>query len=128
MQLNRVFVEPCVRNGCLEPCRCAAIKPVTPWSEAAAAAAAAADEDPLMLPFLPDWCKLDVPPLVQPADYVAPAVVADFRAAWDAAGGENEVLENFGLSFRSVPEAVAAVVETLGLTPQEGTGASRNCP
>lgn len=61
---------------------------------------------------------------VGPADYVAPALVADFRAAWDAAGAEcEEVQDSFGLSFKSVPEAVAAVIETLGLTPQEGTGA-----
>jgi coatomer protein complex subunit gamma len=56
------------------------------------------------------------------ADYVAPLAVADFRATWDAAGADGEVLETFALSFKSVPDAVAAVLETLGLAPQEGTG------
>jgi hypothetical protein len=33
------------------------------------------------------------------------------------------VLESYGLGFKSVPEAVGAVIETLGLSPCEGTGA-----
>jgi hypothetical protein len=73
--LNRTWVEPCVRNGCLEPCRCGAVERVAPWSVAAGAAATARGEDPLLLPFLPDWCKVDMPPLSysRPPDYVARA-------------------------------------------------------
>lgn len=67
-RLGRAWVEPCVRNGCIEPCRCGHIGPVTPWSpeaEAAAAEVAArhpsdvAASDPLLLPFIPYWCKVD---------------------------------------------------------------------
>ncbi len=56
------------------------------------------------------------------ADFVAPLALNDFRTAWDAAGSENELLEDFSLPFRAVSEAVAAVISTLGLSPQEGTG------
>jgi coatomer protein complex subunit gamma len=34
-----------------------------------------------------------------------------------------QVLESYGLAFKSVAEAVAAVVDTLGMAPCEGTGA-----
>jgi len=60
---------------------------------------------------------------VTPADYVAPVPVSEFRAAWEAMGGGGEVVEQFGLPFKSVGEAVAAVVDTLGLAPCDGTGA-----
>ena len=56
------------------------------------------------------------------ADFVAPLALNDFRASWEAAGGEGELLEDFSLNFRSVSDAVAAVIDTLGLSPQEGTG------
>lgn len=60
---------------------------------------------------------------VTPADYVAPLMVPEFRSAWEAMGADGEVLESFGLSFKTVGEAVSAVIETLGLSPCEGTGA-----
>ncbi len=62
----------------------------------------------------------DVP--VGPSDYVAPALMPDFRAAWDAAGGDTGVQEAFTLSHKSVADAVADVLATLQLTPQDGTG------
>lgn len=34
-----------------------------------------------------------------------------------------QVLESYALSFKSVAEAVSAVVDTLGMAPCEGTGA-----
>ncbi len=60
---------------------------------------------------------------VGPADYVAFSSVGDFKAAWEAEGGEGEVQEQFTLAHRSVHEAVADVVDSLGLTPQGDTGA-----
>jgi hypothetical protein len=62
----------------------------------------------------------DVP--VGPSDYVAPAHIPDFRAAWEAAGADSGVPEAFTLSHKSVADAVADVVSTLQLTPQDGTG------
>ena len=63
---------------------------------------------------------------VGPADYVAPVQLGDFRASWEAAGSEGEVLETFALSFKSVHEAVAAVLEAMGLSAQEGTGSVKS--
>jgi coatomer protein complex subunit gamma len=60
---------------------------------------------------------------VGPADFVARTPVADFRGAWEALGGDGELVESFALAFKSVAEAVAAVVELLGMAPCEGTGA-----
>jgi CubicO group peptidase (beta-lactamase class C family) len=45
-----------------------------------------------------------------------------FRAAWEALGAGGEVLEAFALNFKSVAEAVAAIIDTLGLAPCEGSG------
>ena len=110
---------------------------------------------------------------MSPSDYVAPTALGEFRAAWEALGADGEVLESYGLSFKSAGEAVsgergdggapaggveaprphrrsdrrhrvnylpapahsssaspppppspsrAAVIETLGLSPCEGTG------
>jgi coatomer protein complex subunit gamma len=57
-----------------------------------------------------------------PADFVARVPVPDFRAAWDAMGAAGEAMEGFALSFRTVAEAVAATIDTLGLAPCEGSG------
>lgn len=43
---------------------------------------------------------------ITPADYVAPMPVADFRSAWEGLGVDGEVLESYGLPFKSVSEAV----------------------
>jgi coatomer protein complex subunit gamma len=59
---------------------------------------------------------------VTTADFVAKVPVADFRSAWEAMGAEGEVLESFTLGFKTVGEAVAAIIDTLGLAPCEGTG------
>jgi len=58
-----------------------------------------------------------------PADFVAPTAVGDFRAAWEAAGAEGEVIEQYSLAFRTVGDAVAAVGDALGMAFCEGTGA-----
>lgn len=72
--LNRTWVEPCVRNGCIEPCRCGHVLDVPAYSAAAAAAAAASGNDPLLLPRLDDPCKLlgELAHL-RPVDHVADA-------------------------------------------------------
>jgi len=58
-----------------------------------------------------------------PADFLVRKPVPEFRAAWDAMPAAGEVLDSFGLPHKSVAEAVAAVVDALGLAPCEGTGA-----
>ena len=73
VKLNRTWVEPCVRNGCIEPCRCGHIRPVVRWSAASAAAASAAGVDPGRLPRVDDPCKLDIPPRERDVDYIAEA-------------------------------------------------------
>lgn len=79
----------------------------------------------------------DVSPEVYPVDgfevglpdFTAPVPVGDFRGAWEALApgggvdGASELIESLALpSHKAVPDAVAAVVGTLGLAPCEGTG------
>lgn len=59
---------------------------------------------------------------VSPADFVQRVPVGDFRAAWEAMGADNEMMESFGLSFKNLTEAMSALLETLGLAACEGTG------
>ena len=70
-RLNRTWVEPCVRNGCIEPCRCGRIRPVMPWSTAAGAAAAAAGVDPGRLPRIDEPCHFDSHPRARPLGFSA---------------------------------------------------------
>ena len=58
-ELNRTWVEPCVRNGCIEPCRCGAVRPVVAWRAARAASARAGGADPGALPRVDADCRLD---------------------------------------------------------------------
>lgn len=58
-----------MRNGCIEPCRFDAIVDVPPFDEAAAARG----DDPLLLPYINDICKLDRRPYAKDADYKAKA-------------------------------------------------------
>ena len=71
--LNRTWVEPCVRNGCIEPCRCGAVRPSVRWSPARAAAAAAGGADPGALPRVDVGCRLDEGRRETPLDFVEPA-------------------------------------------------------
>lgn len=70
-QLNRTWVEPCVRNGCIEPCRCGRVRPVATWSTGAAAAAAAAGVDPGRLPRIDEPCRFDSSPRKRPIGFAA---------------------------------------------------------
>lgn len=55
------------------------------------------------------------------SDFMAKVTVPDFRKAWDELGNTNEVLEKFALQFKSLDEAVVAVVDFLGMQPCDGT-------
>lgn len=56
------------------------------------------------------------------SDFMAKVAVPDFRAAWENVGNANEVLEKFALQFKKQEDAVAAVVDFLGMQPCDGTG------
>jgi len=56
------------------------------------------------------------------SDFMAKVTVPDFRKAWETMGNGNEVLEKFALQFKKMDEAVAAVVNYLGMQPCDGTG------
>eukprot|EP00549_Striatella_unipunctata_P007387 CAMPEP_0118712864 /NCGR_PEP_ID=MMETSP0800-20121206/25123_1 /TAXON_ID=210618 ORGANISM="Striatella unipunctata, Strain CCMP2910" /NCGR_SAMPLE_ID=MMETSP0800 /ASSEMBLY_ACC=CAM_ASM_000638 /LENGTH=810 /DNA_ID=CAMNT_0006618103 /DNA_START=348 /DNA_END=2780 /DNA_ORIENTATION=- len=56
------------------------------------------------------------------ADFMAKVSVPDFRKAWETIGNSNEVLEKFALQFKKLEEAIAAVMNFLGMQPCDGTG------
>ena len=56
------------------------------------------------------------------SDFMAKVAVGDFRKSWEAMGNGNEVLEKFALQFKNQEDAVAAVIEYLGMQPCDGTG------
>ena len=59
---------------------------------------------------------------VTAADFIAKTAIPDFRTAWEATGDGAEALEKFQLSqFKSLPDAVPAVIDFLGMQPCEGT-------
>jgi coatomer subunit gamma len=60
------------------------------------------------------------------ADFMAKVSVPDFRKAWEAVGNANEVLEKFALQFNKMEDAVAAVIDFLGMQPCDGTGSVKN--
>jgi coatomer protein complex subunit gamma len=55
------------------------------------------------------------------SDFMAKVAVPDFRKAWEAVGNENEVLEKFALQFKKMEDAVAAVLDFLGMQACDGT-------
>ena len=56
------------------------------------------------------------------SDFMAKVSVPDFRQAWEDLGNTNEVLEKFALQFKKQEDAVAAVIDFLGMQPCDGTG------
>ena len=56
------------------------------------------------------------------SDFMAKVTVPDFRQGWEVIGSGNEVLEKFALQFKKMDEAVAAIVNFLGMQPCDGTG------
>lgn len=55
------------------------------------------------------------------SDFMAKVMVPDFRKSWEEVGNENEVMEKFALQFKKMEEAVAAVIDFLGMQPCDGT-------
>ena len=56
------------------------------------------------------------------SDFMAKVAVPDFRQSWEDVGNANEVLEKFALQFKKQDDAVAAVIDFLGMQPCDGTG------
>lgn len=54
-------------------------------------------------------------------DFMAKVSVGDFRRSWDQMGSEGEVLEKYALQFRKFDEAIAAIIEYLGMQAVDGT-------
>lgn len=59
---------------------------------------------------------------ISTSDFMAKVSVPDFRQAWEQVGNDNEVLEKFALQFKKQDDAVAAVIDFLGMQPCDGTG------
>eukprot|EP00542_Grammatophora_oceanica_P018219 CAMPEP_0194047586 /NCGR_PEP_ID=MMETSP0009_2-20130614/25057_1 /TAXON_ID=210454 /ORGANISM="Grammatophora oceanica, Strain CCMP 410" /LENGTH=953 /DNA_ID=CAMNT_0038693247 /DNA_START=35 /DNA_END=2896 /DNA_ORIENTATION=+ len=59
---------------------------------------------------------------ISTSDFMAKVTSPDFRKAWETVGNGNEVLEKFALQFKKMEEAVAAVIDFLGMQPCDGTG------
>lgn len=56
------------------------------------------------------------------ADYMGKSFVRNFRDAWEAMGDEDQVTDTFALSsMKSLPEAVSAIVDVLGMVPCENS-------
>jgi coatomer subunit gamma len=58
---------------------------------------------------------------ISTADFMAKVSVPDFRKAWDTVGNTNEVLEKFALQYKRLEDAIAAVIDFLGMQPCDGT-------
>jgi coatomer protein complex subunit gamma len=57
------------------------------------------------------------------SDFMAKVASPDFRKGWENVGNDNEVLEKFALQFKKMEDAVAAIIDFLGMQPCDGTGA-----
>jgi len=60
--------------------------------------------------------------VVATSDFMAKVAVPDFRKGWEALGNDNEVLEKFALQFRKMEDALASVIDFLGMQACDGTG------
>lgn len=58
---------------------------------------------------------------ISPSEYMAKVTVPDFRKAWEAVGNENEVLEKYALQSKTIEDAVASIINKLGMQPCDGT-------
>ena len=57
------------------------------------------------------------------SDYTRPNPLPDFRAAWDALSPDHDLTQVFRLEkYKSIADAVAAIIETLGMDACEGSG------
>lgn len=55
------------------------------------------------------------------SDFMKKVSVGDFRRSWDQMGNEGEVLEKFSLQFKRVEEAIAAIIDFLGMQAVDNT-------
>lgn len=55
-------------------------------------------------------------------DNMAKVSFPDFRKLWEELGSEGEVIEKFSLQFKKLSEALAAVIDFLGMQPCDNTG------
>ncbi|CCI47577.1 unnamed protein product [Albugo candida] len=62
---------------------------------------------------------------VAASDFMAKVPVSDFRGAWEQLGDAAEVKGSFGLKYKTLVEAVAAVIENLGMQPCDNTSIPR---
>ena len=57
-----------------------------------------------------------------PADFMARVNVGNFRSAWEEIGNAGEAIDKFALTkYFDVADAVAAIIDALGMQPCEGT-------
>ena len=57
-----------------------------------------------------------------PADFMAKVNVGNFRSAWDEVGNGAEKMDKLALrQFKTIGDAVAAIIDALGMQPAEGT-------
>mmetsp|Transcript_29994 Transcript_29994/g.87622 ORF Transcript_29994/g.87622 Transcript_29994/m.87622 type:complete len:946 (-) Transcript_29994:90-2927(-) len=63
---------------------------------------------------------------VTTSDYMARVAVPDFRASWETMGNTHEVMDKYLLHVKTLKEAVASVVDSLGMQPCEGTGSVKS--
>ncbi len=61
---------------------------------------------------------------IGPADFIGASAVLNFREQWQDMADCNEIVETFDLAhFADIRSAVAAIIDSLGMTPCDGTAA-----
>ena len=56
------------------------------------------------------------------SDYMARVAVPDFRSSWETMGNTHEAMDKYLLHVKTLEEAVASMVDSLGMQPCDGTG------
>ena len=56
------------------------------------------------------------------SDYMARVAVPDFRSSWETMGNTHEAMDKYLLHAKTLEEAVASMVDSLGMQPCDGTG------
>lgn len=63
---------------------------------------------------------------ISTSDFVAKVNLGDFRRSWEQLGNGCEVLEKFALQFKSLEDAVVAVIDFFGMNACDGTSTVKN--
>lgn len=58
---------------------------------------------------------------ISTSDFMNKVSVGDFRRSWDQLGTDGEVLEKFALQFKKMEDAIAAIIDFLGMQSVDGT-------